>query len=176
MHSPKNTLQSSGDLTAKEPDDNGDSRLSQTVALHVMAKMMYGLTVVGLCCRHEDTEIEWQFELLLIATCSLRLVWLAALGIGVAHWAAEADSISQLSQGQAVSLHHKLIYSQCFLQWPAPVCGKCLYSQRQMPSPAQVVNGLLAKALATLDCLFTQQGGRWEPVKACEPLIYGLLH
>ena len=39
------------------------------------------------------------------------------------------------------------------------VCGKCLYSQRQMPSLAQVVNGLLAKALATLDCPFKQQGG-----------------
>ena len=32
MRSPKNTLQSSGDLTVKEPDDNVDSRLSQTVA------------------------------------------------------------------------------------------------------------------------------------------------
>ncbi len=55
MRSPKNTLQSSGDSTVKEPDDNVDRRLSQTVALQVVAKMMYGLTIVGLCCRHEDS-------------------------------------------------------------------------------------------------------------------------
>lgn len=53
MRSPKNTLQSRGDLTVKEPDDNVDSRLSQTVALQVVAKMMHGLTIVELCCGHE---------------------------------------------------------------------------------------------------------------------------
>ena len=58
----------------------------------------------------------------------------------------------------------KLVPTDMFLvAWKtkprAPICGKCLYVQRQMPLPAQVVNGLLAKALATLDCLLTQKGG-----------------
>ena len=50
MRSPKNTLNGSGDLTVKEPIDNVDSRLSQTVALLVEAEMMSGLMVVELCC------------------------------------------------------------------------------------------------------------------------------
>ncbi len=45
MRSPKNTLEGSGDLTVKEPVDNVDSRLSQTMALLVVAKMMSGLMV-----------------------------------------------------------------------------------------------------------------------------------
>ena len=45
MRSPENTLEGSGDLTVKEPVDNVDSRLSQTVALLVVAKMMSGLMV-----------------------------------------------------------------------------------------------------------------------------------
>ena len=45
MHSPKNTLEGSGDLTVKELVDNVDSRLSQTVALLVVAKMLSGLMV-----------------------------------------------------------------------------------------------------------------------------------
>ncbi len=48
MRSPKNTLEGSGDLTVKEPDDNVDSRLSQTVALLIVAKMMSGLMVENL--------------------------------------------------------------------------------------------------------------------------------
>jgi len=51
MRSPKNILEGSRDLTVKEHVDNVDSRLSQTVALLVVAKMMSGLTVVELCCR-----------------------------------------------------------------------------------------------------------------------------
>ena len=50
MRSPKNVLEGSRDLTVKELVDNVDSRLSQTVALLVVAKMMSGLTVVELCC------------------------------------------------------------------------------------------------------------------------------
>ena len=50
MRSPKNVLEGSRDLTVKEHVDNVDSRLSQTVALLVVAKMMSGLTVVELCC------------------------------------------------------------------------------------------------------------------------------
>ncbi len=42
MRSPKNTLEGSGDLTVKEPID---SRLSQNMALLVVAKMMSGLMV-----------------------------------------------------------------------------------------------------------------------------------
>ena len=45
MRSPKNTLESSGDLSVKEHVDNVDSRLSQTVALLVLAKMMASLMV-----------------------------------------------------------------------------------------------------------------------------------
>ena len=45
MRSPKNTLEGSGDLNVKEPVDSVDSRLSQTVALLVVAKMMSGLMV-----------------------------------------------------------------------------------------------------------------------------------
>ncbi len=45
MRSPKNTLEGSGDLTVKEPADNVDSRLSQTVALLVVAEMMFGLII-----------------------------------------------------------------------------------------------------------------------------------
>ncbi len=52
MRSPKNTLEGSRDLTVKEPVDNVDSRLSQTVALLVVAKMMSGL--MELCCGLED--------------------------------------------------------------------------------------------------------------------------
>ena len=49
MRSPKNILEGSRNLTVKEHVDNVDSRLSQTVALLVVAKMMSGLTVVELC-------------------------------------------------------------------------------------------------------------------------------
>ena len=45
MCSPKNTLEGIGDLTAKEPVDNVESRLSQTMALLVLAKMMASLMV-----------------------------------------------------------------------------------------------------------------------------------
>ena len=45
MRSPKNTLKGSIDLTVKEPVDNVDSRLSQTVALLVVAKMMASLMI-----------------------------------------------------------------------------------------------------------------------------------
>ncbi len=45
MRSRKNTVEGSGDLTVKEPVDNVDSRLSQTVALLVVAKMMASLMV-----------------------------------------------------------------------------------------------------------------------------------
>ena len=45
MRSPKNTLKGSIDLTVKEPVDNVDNRLSQTVALLVVAKMMASLMV-----------------------------------------------------------------------------------------------------------------------------------
>ncbi len=45
MRSPENTLEGSGDSTVKEPVDNVDSRLSQTVALLVVAKMMASLMV-----------------------------------------------------------------------------------------------------------------------------------
>ena len=51
MRSPKNILEGSRYLSVKEHVDNVDSRLSQTVALLVVAKMMSGLTVVELCCR-----------------------------------------------------------------------------------------------------------------------------
>ena len=50
MRSPKNALEGSRDLTVKEHVDNVDRRLSQTVALLVVAKLMSGLTVVELCC------------------------------------------------------------------------------------------------------------------------------
>ncbi len=50
MRSPKNILEGSRYLSVKEHVDNVDSRLSQTVALLVVAKMMSGLTVVELCC------------------------------------------------------------------------------------------------------------------------------
>ena len=50
MHSPQNTLEGSGDLTVREPVDNVDSRLSQTVALLVVAKMMASLMVGTLLC------------------------------------------------------------------------------------------------------------------------------
>ena len=49
MRSPKNTLKGSRDLK-----EHVDSRLSQTVALLVVTKMMSGLTVVELCCGLED--------------------------------------------------------------------------------------------------------------------------
>ena len=45
MRSPTNTLEGSGDLAVKEPLDNVDSRLSQTVALLVVAKIVSGLMV-----------------------------------------------------------------------------------------------------------------------------------
>ena len=45
MRSPKITLEGSGDLTVKQPVDNVDSRLSQTVALLVVGKMMASLMV-----------------------------------------------------------------------------------------------------------------------------------
>ena len=45
MRSPKNTLEGSEDLTVKEPVDNVDSRVSQTMALLVVAKMMASLMV-----------------------------------------------------------------------------------------------------------------------------------
>ena len=54
MRSPKNTLEVSGDLTVKEPVDNVESRLSQTVALLVVAEMMSGLMVVEFCCGLKD--------------------------------------------------------------------------------------------------------------------------
>ena len=50
MRSPQNTLKGSRDLTVKEHVDNVDSRLSQTLVLLVVAKMISGLTVVELCC------------------------------------------------------------------------------------------------------------------------------
>ena len=49
MRSPQNTLEGSRDLTV-EHVDNVDSRLSQTLVLLVVAKMISGLTVVELCC------------------------------------------------------------------------------------------------------------------------------
>ena len=50
MRSPKNILEGSRYLTVKEHVDNVDSRLSKTMALLVVAKMMSGLTVVELWC------------------------------------------------------------------------------------------------------------------------------
>ena len=45
MRSYKNTLKGSEDLPVKEPIDNVDSRVSQTMALLVVAKMMASLMV-----------------------------------------------------------------------------------------------------------------------------------
>ena len=45
MRSPENTLEGSGDLTVKGHVEDVDSRLPQTVALLVVAKMMCGLMV-----------------------------------------------------------------------------------------------------------------------------------
>ena len=95
----------------------------------------------------------------------LGLSWLAAFGSSMTHRAAQAHSISQLSKGKLVLLHHKLIDSHSFLQWPTSVCCKCLYSQRQMPPLAHVVNGFLAESLTTLDCLLTQSWWCREAMK-----------
>ena len=50
MRSPKNILEGGRYLSVKEHVDNVDSRLSQTLVLLVVAKMISGLTVVELCC------------------------------------------------------------------------------------------------------------------------------
>ena len=56
------------------------------------------------------------------------------------------------SKSACSTLIHILAFASSSDQWikKTPICGKCLYSQRQMPC--------------------------WRPAKACEPLIHSFLH